>query len=60
MILFQHEYDGESIVDVDRDVSEAFSSDFNPAAAEIPVDEYGFQKGKFTVTIEWVPEGGIE
>jgi hypothetical protein len=53
MILFRKEYDGESLYDVDRDVSEAFQGDFNSLVYAIPVDEHGFQRGRFTVTIEW-------
>ena len=55
MELFKKTYDGESIVDVGRDVFEAFDKDFNPPAAAIPQDDHGFQKGEFVVTIEWVP-----
>lgn len=55
MELFKKEYDGESLVDLARDVHEAFDSDFNSLAALIPRDEYGFQQGEFIVTIEWVP-----
>ena len=55
MELFKKTYDGESIVDVVRDISEAFDKDYNPPAAAIPQDKYGFQQGEFIVTIEWVP-----
>lgn len=55
MELFKKTYNGESIVDVGRDVSEAFDSDYNAPAALIPQDEHGFQQGEFIVTIEWVP-----
>ena len=53
MKLFQKIYDGESIVDIGRDVFEAFDSSFNATAALIPKDEYGFQQVTFKVTIEW-------
>lgn len=53
MKLFEQKYDGESLYDVDRDVSEAFREDFNPLVAQIPSDEYGIQEGTFKVTIEW-------
>lgn len=56
MKLLEKMYDGESIVDVGRDVHEAFSERFNPPTASIPKDEYGIQKGVFKVTIEWMPE----
>lgn len=55
-VIFEKVYDGESIVDVDRDVSEAFSPDFNDLAKQIPQDEHGFQQGSFKVTIEWTPD----
>ena len=60
MEIFSQVYSGESLYDLDRDVSEAISSEYNPKAAAVPVDEHGFQKGTFKVTIEWTPEGGIE
>lgn len=56
MKMFEQQYDGESICDVPRDVHEAFSSTFNPVIRNIPVDEYGFQQGTFTITIQWSPE----
>jgi hypothetical protein len=59
-ILFQKEYDGESLHDAYRDVSEAFEEAFNPALANVPKDEFGFQKGTFVVKVEWKPEGGIQ
>lgn len=51
--LFEKEYDGESLYDCYRDVSEAIDSDYNPLIKDIPQDEYGFQKGKFKVVITW-------
>lgn len=54
MKLFEKEYDGESIVDMFRDVSESVDSEYNPIVGTIPTDEHGFQKGSFKVTIEWV------
>ena len=56
MILHQKDYDGESLYDLSRDIHECFNSDFNPPALEIPQDEYGFHKGTFRVTVEWIPE----
>ena len=53
MIIFEKRYDGESLYDLPRDISEAIDSDFNEIVKEIPVDNYGFQTGKFKVTIEW-------
>lgn len=56
MELFRKKYDGESIFDVFRDVSEAFDPKFNREARVIPTDSHGFQRGEFTVTIKWTPE----
>jgi hypothetical protein len=56
MNIFEKEYDGESIYDVQRDVIEAFDARFNPMVKDIPQDEYGFQLGTFIVRIEWSKE----
>ena len=53
MNIFEKEYDGESIYDVQRDVIEAFDARFNPMVTNIPQDEHGFHLGTFTVKIEW-------
>ena len=58
--IFQKDYDGESLYDLSRDISEAFDERFNPTVATIPKDEHCFQKGTFTVKVEWKPEGGIQ
>jgi hypothetical protein len=55
-VLLNKKYDGESIVDIDRDVYEAFIADFTPAVDDIPVDENNIQQGVFTVSITWSPE----
>lgn len=54
--VLKKEYDGESIVDLGRDIYEAFDTEYNPIADQIPVDTYGFQKGSFTVSIVWSGE----
>ena len=53
IVIFEKTYDGESIVDLDRDVSEAIMEDYNPMVELIPNDEHGFQQGSFKVTITW-------
>lgn len=53
MKLFEKTYDGESLYDYWRDVSEAMVEDYNPLLKDIPQDEHGFQKGKFKVLITW-------
>ena len=54
MLIIKKEYDGESLVDITRDVYEAFIDEFNPEMTKIPKDEYGFHKGTFILTIKWM------
>lgn len=56
MIIFNKTYNGESLYDFTRDMAEVFDSEFNESLSEIPVDNHGFQKGKFIVNIEWTLE----
>ena len=56
MEIFSKQYDGESIVDLNRDVSEAFDERFNNIVRSVPKDEYCIHQGTFTVTITWSPE----
>jgi hypothetical protein len=56
MIILDKKYDGESIVDLDRDISEMFDEEFDPRIETIPKDKHGFMKGTFKVTVEWIPE----
>ena len=58
MIIFQKEYDGESIIDLPEDIGEMLDPDFNDLVdvEQIPQDEYGIHQGKFIVTVTWVPE----
>lgn len=53
--LLDKQYDGESIVDVGRDVHEAFDGRFTPAMEKIPSDEHGIPHGTFRVQITWEP-----
>lgn len=53
--IFDKVYDGESLCDVERDVSECFNETYNEAVKEIPVDEYGFQTGAFRIQVIWIP-----
>jgi hypothetical protein len=59
MELFKKNYDGESIVDLGRDIYEAFDDKFNKKASLIPSDEYGFHLGEFVVTINWIPDTDV-
>jgi len=54
--IFEKEYDGESLYDLEHDVSECMCNDYNPLLKELPVDEWGFPKGNFVVTIVWTEE----
>lgn len=56
LTIFNKEYDGESIYDLDRDVAEAMIEDYNPLLKDVPFDENGFQQGRFTVSITWSEE----
>jgi hypothetical protein len=55
MIIFEKVYDGESICDIDRDVSEAFDQRYNPVLKDIPDGPY-FPNGTFTILITWSPD----
>lgn len=55
-VLFIKEYNGESLYDLERDVSEAICEDYNEAMEALPVDEKGFTKGNFKVSITWREE----
>jgi hypothetical protein len=56
MKIFEKDYDGESLYDVQRDIIECFDQRFNPSVKDIPQDEYGFQIGTFKITVEWINE----
>jgi hypothetical protein len=56
MKIFEKTYDGESIADIDRDVSECFDAQYNSVMVNIPTNKDGFHKGSFVVTVEWIPE----
>lgn len=56
MIIFNKQYDGESICDVQRDIIEAFDSRFNPLVKDIPQNEDGFPLGTFVVTVTYKEE----
>lgn len=54
--IFDKLYDGESICDVQRDITECFDERYNPLTSDIPVDEHGFQTGTFRIQVTWVPD----
>jgi hypothetical protein len=51
MKLFEKTYDGESIVDIGRDIDEVF--DDSNLESTIPVNKHGFMSGTFVVTVHW-------
>jgi len=53
LALLDKVYDGESIVDMARDLSEMLDEDFNPEVAHIPKDEHGIQRGSFRLIVRW-------
>lgn len=52
MIIFDKHYSDESIVDLEGHIADALSDN----VGEIPRDEYGFLRGTFRVTIDWIDE----
>ena len=58
IVLYQAEYDGESIVDMERDLSESLDGDFNPNVHLIPKmeDHPDFWAGRFVVNLTWLPD----
>ena len=48
MIIFEREYDGETLVDIEEDVWDAINGN-----EDLPVDKHGFNIGTFKVTISW-------
>ena len=54
--LLHKTYVGETICDAARDLDEAFNEDFTEQLKMIPVDEYGFMQGNFTVKVVWEAE----
>lgn len=51
--LLNKTYDGESIIDMPRDIDEMFSGMTPEMVKAIPNDQYGFALGTFTVTVTW-------
>jgi hypothetical protein len=52
-LIFEKVYDGEELDDLEKDVVESLLCQFNPIICEVPVDDWGFHRGEFKVTIEW-------
>jgi hypothetical protein len=52
MVIFQKNYDDESLYDMPEDLGYAVDEE-NPDYHKLPEDEHGLKKGTFTVTITW-------
>jgi hypothetical protein len=50
LVVMSKTYSGESIIDVESDVSDSINY------SNIPKDEYGFHRGTFEITILWMDE----
>jgi len=49
--IFEKRYSEEMFCDLERDILEAISEDYNPIMKKVPSDE-----GVFKVIITWTPE----
>lgn len=47
MNIFEKEYDGETIIDIEEDVYDAINY------RDLPANEHGILEGYFTVTVSW-------
>ncbi|MGV8863263.1 MAG: hypothetical protein ACOH2T_19115 [Pseudomonas sp.] len=54
--IFVKEYNGESLYNLARDVSETMMGEYNPAVENLPIDKYGYIEGTITVQIIWTPK----
>ena len=48
------EYDGEALIDIVNDLSEALDENFNQVMRDIPKDEYGIHQGMFVICLKWI------
>lgn len=51
--LFKESYDAEELCDLERDISEALSGQYNIAMELLPTNDQGFTRGSFEVTVIW-------
>lgn len=49
MVILNKIYDGETIIDVNEDITDAVND------SSLPIDEYGFVDGEFVVTVKFIP-----
>ena len=56
MKIFEKTYSSEELSDLGRDIGECFDCRLNPLVNSIPKDEYGFDKGNYVVSVQWIPE----
>ena len=52
-LIFKKEYDGNSLVDVQKDMFEFLCAETNENMKDVPVDEYGVSKGTYKIKITW-------
>lgn len=55
--IFEKQYDGNSLCDMNRDLHEALNPEFNDKAERLEMDEHYMVKGTITVTMRYDPEG---
>lgn len=58
-LIFEKHYDGESLCDLGRDIEESVSEEYNDKMKQLPVDEHGYVRGIFTVTIAFSGEDTV-
>ena len=51
--LLERDYDGEGIVDIERDIIEALDTNYNQQAHRIALDEWNIPKGTFKLSLKW-------
>lgn len=54
--LFEKEYDGSSLCDIQRDVYEMLDERFNPNAKHLIKDEYGNIEGRVIITVDYMKD----
>ena len=53
MLLFEKEYNSESLFEVTKDIFELFNEEYNDDLKSIPTDEYGFAAGTFKLVVTY-------
>lgn len=55
-IIFEKTYSDLELCEIDSDTYHCFDPDHNEIVSYLPRDEFGFVKGRFKLTIEFVEE----